>query len=255
VNSGALPDTLLESELFGYRTGAFTDAKEDKPGRIALAEGGTLFLDEIGDMSVASQVKLLRVLQEREYEPLGGAKPVKSDVRVIAATNRDLDELIKAGAFREDLYYRLNVVCLRLPPLAQRKADIPLLVARFMRRLETLRSKGITGVSDEALAALMRDDWPGNIRELENAIEHAYVLCHGGEIQTVHLPGHLLPAPAARSGAARTLREMEAELIREALVRKRGQRIATAAELGIGKGTLRQKIQRLGIEVPPGLRT
>jgi len=250
VNSGALPDTLLESELFGYKAGAFTDAKKDKPGRIALAEGGTLFLDEIGDMSAASQVKLLRVLQEREYEPLGGSTPVKADVRVIAATNRDLGALVKEGAFREDLYYRLNVVRLTLPPLAERKEDIPLLVEHFVRHFEALRNKGITGVSDETLAVLMRHDWPGNIRELENAIEHAFVLCRRGDIQIVHLPGHLVPESTARFITPRTLQEMEAEFIKEALIRNRGRRMATAAELGIDKGTLRRKVEKFGIDVP-----
>jgi len=250
VNSGALPDTLLESELFGYKAGAFTDAKADKPGRIALAEGGTIFLDEIGDMSPASQVKLLRVLQEREYQPLGATEPVRADVRVIAATNKALTQLVQEGTFREDLYYRLNVVRLTLPPLNERKEDIPLLVDHFLARLETLRRKGITAVSDHALEVLMRHDWPGNIRELENAIEHAYVLCRDEEIRPEHLPGHLAPASGKASTAPRTLRELEKDFITEALIRNQGRRLATAAELGIDKGTLRRRIQRLGIQIP-----
>jgi len=250
VNSGALPDTLLESELFGYKAGAFTDAKTDKPGRIALAEGGSIFLDEIGDMSPASQVKLLRVLQEREYEPLGATAAVKADVRVIAATHRKLDELVAERRFREDLYYRLNVVRLVLPPLAARKEDIPLLVEHFLGRLETLRSKGITGFSDDALAALIRHDWPGNIRELQNAVEHAFVLCRGDQIRPEHLPRQLVPEAAPKAIGPKTLREMEKEFIREALARNRGRRMATAAELGIDKGTLRRKIERYGIDIP-----
>jgi len=250
VNSAALPDTLLESELFGYKAGAFTDARQDKPGRIALAEGGTMFLDEVGDMSPASQVKLLRVLQEREYEPLGSTQPVKADVRVIAATHRTLEALVREGGFREDLYYRLNVVRLVLPPLAERKEDIPLLVDHFLERLETVRGKGISGVSDGAVAALVRHDWPGNIRELENAIEHAYVLCRDGEIRPEHLPGHLLPESARKRLGPKTLREMEQEAVSEALIRNRGSRRAAAAELGIDRGTLRRKMKQMGIAAP-----
>ena len=250
VNSAALPDTLLESELFGYKAGAFTDAKKDKPGRIALAEGGSIFLDEVGDMSPAAQVKLLRVLQEREYEPLGSTRPVKADVRVIAATNRNLDELVAQGRFREDLYYRINVVRLVLPPLSERKEDIPLLVDHFAARLETLRGKGVTGVSDYALALLMRHNWPGNIRELENAVEHAYVLCRAGDIQPEHLPAPILPTAASALIGPKALRDIEKEFITEALIRNGGRRMATAAELGIDKGTLRRKIKKLGIDVP-----
>jgi len=249
VNSGALPDTLLESELFGYKVGAFTDARKDKPGRIALAEGGTLFLDEVGDMSAASQVKLLRVLQEREYEPLGATETEKADVRVIAATNQHLKELVETGRFREDLYYRLNVVRLVLPPLAERKEDIPLLAEHFLGRLEALKRKGITGLSDGAVAALMRHDWPGNIRELENAIEHAYVLCRGGLVRPEHLPSQLVPASAEARISATTLKEMERGFITEALVRNRGRRAETAKQLGIDRGTLRRKIREHGIDV------
>jgi PAS domain S-box-containing protein len=250
VNTAALPDTLLESELFGYKAGAFTDARTDKPGRIALAEGGTVFLDEVGDMSPACQVKLLRVLQEREYEPLGATEPVAADVRVLAATHRDVDRLVEDGTLRRDLYYRLNVVRLTLPPLAERKEDIPLLVDHFLARLETLRGKGVSGVSEQAMALLLRHDWPGNIRELENAVEHAHVLCRGGEIRPEHLPAHLLPEDSAASAGPRTLREVERDAIREALARNGGHRAATAEELGIDRGTLRRKIRRLGIEVP-----
>jgi PAS domain S-box-containing protein len=252
VNSAALPETLLESELFGYKAGAFTDARSDKPGRIAVAEGGSLFLDEIGDLSPASQAKLLRVLQERTYEPLGATEPVKADVRVIAATNRDIDELVERNRFREDLYYRLNVLRLTLPPLAERLEDIPLLVDHFLAHLETIRPKGISGVSDEALAVMMRYAWPGNIRELENAVEHAHVLCRDRTIRPEHLPAALQPdQDGLESAEPRTLREVVKDAIRRALVRNNGRRVATARELGIDKGTLRRKIKRLGIDAPP----
>lgn len=170
VNCGALPDTLLESELFGYVKGAFTDARRDKPGRFALAEGGTIFLDEIGDMSPALQVKILRALQEREYEPLGGTTPMKANVRIITATNRNLSDLVKTGSFREDLFYRLNVVKIELPPLAKRREDIPLLMENFIRKFNLKKEKNIVGVSDATMEFLMGYDFPGNVRELENII-------------------------------------------------------------------------------------
>ena len=177
VNCGALPDSLLESELFGYKAGAFTDARKDRPGRFAAAEGGTLFLDEVGEISPAMQVKLLRVLQERVYEPLGSDEPVAADVRIIAATNRNLKSLVKKEKFREDFYYRINVVRMVLPTLAERKEDIPLLAEHFIKRFNRLQGREIRGIRPEALAALVRHDWPGNVRELENAIEHAFILC------------------------------------------------------------------------------
>ncbi len=177
VNCGALPDTLLESELFGYKAGAFTDARQDKLGRFALADGGTLLLDEIGDVSPAMQVRLLRVLQERVYEPLGSVEPVKADVRLIAATNKDLGKLVRKGVFREDLYYRIHVIRLALPNLRDRREDIPLLVEHFIAKFNRLQGKDVVGVSDEVLARLMDHDYPGNVRELENIIEHAFVLC------------------------------------------------------------------------------
>ena len=164
VNCGSLPDTLLESELFGYKAGAFTDAKKDKPGRLSLAEGGTLFLDEIGDVSPALQVRLLRVLQDRVYEPLGGTKPEQANVRIVAATNKHLEEMVEEGKFRQDLYYRINVVKLVLPPLRRRKEDIPLLAEHFIRKFNRLNGKEIQGLSPEVLALLMTHDFPGNIR-------------------------------------------------------------------------------------------
>jgi PAS domain S-box-containing protein len=251
VNCGALPDTLLESELFGYKAGAFTDARKDKPGRFALAEGGTVFLDEIGDVSPALQVRLLRVLEDRTYEPLGGAESVKADVRVVAASNRRLADLVKAGTFRQDLYYRINVVGLTLPPLRQRREDIPLLAEHFIGRFNRLRDKDIIGVSAEVLRTLLTHDYPGNVRELENIIEHAFVLCHGGMIQPEHLPEYLRPAePAPAAPSAKTLRDLEAHLIYETMRRHGWNRLATAKELGIHKTTLWRKMKQLGIELP-----
>jgi PAS domain S-box-containing protein len=250
VNCGALPETLIESELFGHVAGAFTDARRDRAGRVAQADGGTLFLDEIGDLAPAAQVKLLRVLQERTFEPVGSDNTRSANVRVIAATHRDLDAMVADGSFREDLFYRINVIRLRLPPLAERREDVPLLAEHFVRRLETLRGRRVLGISDEAMAALVEHDWPGNVRELENAIEHAFVLSRGEEIRPEHLP------PAVRelieSGIAepRTLAEMEAAFIRRALARNRGARGVTASELGIDRGTLRRKMAQHGIDAP-----
>jgi len=251
VNCGALPDTLLESELFGYKAGAFTDAKKDKPGRFALAEGGSILLDEIGDVSPPLQVRLLRVLQEKEFEPLGGTQPVKADVRIMAATNRNLEELVREGRFREDLYYRINVVKITLPALRERKEDIPLLVDHFVTRFNRLRGKEIEGVSDEVLAILMHHDFPGNVRELENIIEHAFVLCPGGLIGPEHLPDTLRPVPAIALGKGRnSLAELEGRLIYETLKRHGWNRGAAAKELGIHKTTLWRKIKRFGLKIP-----
>ena len=253
INCGAMPDTLLESELFGYKAGAFTDARSDKPGRFAVAEGGTIFLDEIGDVSAAMQVRLLRVLQEQVYEPLGGVKPVKANVRVIAATHRDLAELVKAGGFREDLYYRINVMRLELPTLRERREDIPLLIDHFIGRFNRLQDKDIVGVSDDVLEVLMKHDYPGNARELENIIEHAFVLCRGGMIEMGHLPPELGARPKARSNSTSkgmNLRELESLHIADALRRNEGNRKAAAEELGIHPSTLFRKIKDLGIEIP-----
>jgi transcriptional regulator with PAS, ATPase and Fis domain len=190
VNCGAIPDTLLESELFGYKAGAFTGATRDKPGRFAQADGGTIFLDEIGDVSPALQVRLLRVLQDKSFQPLGGTQTQTSDVRVLAATNKDVRAMLQDGKFREDLYYRIQVFRISLPPLRERIEDIPLLAQHFVDRLNRLKGKDITGLSREALTSFMHYDWPGNIRELENSIEHAFILCHGGLIGLRHLPRH-----------------------------------------------------------------
>lgn len=246
VNCGALPDTLLESELFGYKAGAFTDAKKDKPGRFALAQGGTIFLDEIGDISPSVQVKLLRVLQDRTYEPVGGVGPVKADVRVITATNKKLDQLVREGRFREDLYYRINVVRLELPPLRDRKEDILLLVDHFLGKFNRLHSKTICCVTSEVTAALMAYDYPGNIRELENIIEHCFVLCEGEIIEARHLPASVRPAKGIQSepdDEPATIKQMEMVLIRQALKRNGGNKTAAARQLGIDKSTLFRKMK------------
>jgi transcriptional regulator with PAS, ATPase and Fis domain len=252
VNCAALPDTLLESELFGHKAGAFTDARRDKPGRFALADGGTIFLDEIGDVSPAMQVRLLRVIQERVVEPLGGIEPMAVDVRVITATNRDLARLVKAGKFRQDLYYRVRVVHISLPGLAQRREDIPLLIDHLIAKFNRLEGKDIAGVSDDVLARLMEHDYPGNVRELENIIEQAFVLCRGGLIELGHLPPELRP-PAGQAGGrgqALSLQSLEKTHIAEALHRRGGNRRLAARDLGINVSTLYRKIKSLGIETP-----
>jgi PAS domain S-box-containing protein len=252
VNCAALPDTLLESELFGHRAGAFTDAKRDKPGRFQLASGGTLFLDEIGDISPAMQVRLLRVLQERAIEPLGGVKAIPVDVRVVVATNKDLARVVREGSFRDDLYYRVRVVHLRLPDLKQRREDIPLLVSNLIAKFNRLQGKNIAGVSDEVMARLMEHDYPGNVRELENIIEQAFVLCRGGLIELTHLPLELRPSTEGEREEARpmSLEAMERFLIGETLRRRKGNRKLSARDLGINVSTLYRKVRALGVVVP-----
>jgi PAS domain S-box-containing protein len=248
INCGALPDTLIESELFGYKAGAFTDAKKDKPGRFALAQDGTILLDEIGDVSPAVQVRLLRVLEQGVYEPLGSTKTVNTNARVIAATHRNMEEMVQQGRFREDLFYRINVIKLSLPPLVQRKEDIPALVEHFVESFNYLTGKEILGLSDEAMAVLMLHSWPGNVRELENVIEHAFVLCQENLIQLNHLPTHLIPKDnSTRVPRVLSLKEAEKRTIEDALQRNHWKKVATARELGIDKNTLRRKIKRLGI--------
>lgn len=251
VNCGALPDALLESELFGYKAGAFTDAKKDKPGRFDRAAGGTIFLDEIGDISPALQVRLLRVLQEKTFEPLGGTESVRADVRIVAATNKNLAKMVKKGTFREDLYYRINVVNLALPPLSERKEDIPLLIDHFITHFRRLRNKDISGISPEALAILMHHDFPGNIRELENIIEYSFVICTSGLIRPECLPENLRPqSDDSATIATSNLKELEAHFIFEVLKRNGWNRLAAARELGIHKSTLFRKIKSLNIRIP-----
>jgi len=253
VNCGALPDTLLESELFGYKAGAFTGANRDKPGRFALARGGTLFLDEIGDITPAVQVRLLRVLQERTYEPLGGTRSETADVRLIAATNKDLAGETARGAFREDLYYRVNVVRVELPPLRRRKEDLPLLARQLIERLNRLQGRVVKGIAPEALSLLFAHDWPGNVRELENLIERAFILCGDGFIETAHLPEEFLGGSTRMSAASpsRLAHDMlDAQAIRAALDRNGGSRVAAARELGIHKTTFFRRMKKLGIALP-----
>jgi transcriptional regulator with PAS, ATPase and Fis domain len=255
VNCGALPDTLLESELFGYKKGAFTDARKDKPGRFALAQGGTLFLDEISDISPALQVKLLRVLQEREYEPLGATATVTADVRVIAASNQPLAERVARGVFREDLFYRLNVVKLGLPPLADRREDIPLLAQHFLRQFSAQQGKRLEGIAEEAIGVLLRHPFPGNVRELQNVIEYAVVLCHRDRIEADCLPPYLsvpgfredAPAPSSAQGP---FGDAEAAMILRTLRQHQGHRGKTAAALGIDKSTLWRKIKKYSLAYP-----
>ena len=251
INCSALPDTLLESELFGYKAGAFTDAKKDKPGKFALAEGGTIFLDEIGDISAAMQVKLLRVLQERVYEPLGGTAPVKSNVRVIVATNKDLSAMVAEGSFREDLFYRINVVTIKLPPLRDRRCDIPLLADYFIERFDAQYGKEIRGITREAMEALLMYDFPGNIRELENMIEHAFIFCKTPTIEIKHLPSVLnnnadVSVEKNLSGI-KSFDELERMYIKNVLEQSGGNRAIAAQRLGIHKATLFRKLKNLGI--------
>ena len=251
INCGALPDTLCESELFGYKAGAFTDAKKDKPGRFALAQNGTIFLDEIGDISPAVQVRLLRVLEERVYEPLGSTKGIKTNARVIAATHRNMKDLVQEGKFREDLYFRIDVIKLSLPTLSERKEDIPLLVDHFIEHFNHLTGRKIVGITQEAMAALMLYDWPGNVRELENAIEHGFVLCQGELIRLQHLPERLVPKNGAMLvPTGLTLKEIEKRAIQQSLEKNQWKKMATARELGIDKNTLRRKINRFNIVKP-----
>jgi len=259
VNCGALPDSLLESELFGYRKGAFTDAKRDKDGRFALAEGGTLFLDEIGDVSLAMQVKLLRVLDQKQYEPLGATGPVEADVRIVAATNRNLAALVEAEDFRADLYFRLNVIEFELPPLAERPGDIPLLVEHFVEVLNAEKGRDIKRVSRAAMTWLLQYHYPGNVRELRNVIERAYVLCQYDEIREDCLPPHLLDPQATGVTAAPhrpavSLRRLQPgqqrQLITRTLAQHDGHRGRTSEALGIDKSTLWRKMKKLAIEFP-----
>jgi PAS domain S-box-containing protein len=249
VNCGSLPDSLLEAELFGYRKGAFTDAKTDKPGRFERARGGTIFLDEIGEISAAMQVRLLRVLQERTFEPLGANEPVQADVRVLAATNRDLKQMVADGTFRLDLYYRLNVVRLELPALRERAEDIPLLAEHFVDRLNRLQGRHVAGLSDEALAILAKHRFPGNVRELENIIERAFVMCGSGPIEVEHLPEELHTETAVPQTGS-PLDRAEAEALASALHRLHGNRAAVAQELGIHRATLYRKMRQHGLLEP-----
>jgi PAS domain S-box-containing protein len=256
VNCGALPEQLLESELFGHRAGAFTGALRDKQGKLAAADGGTVFLDEVGEMSPLVQVKLLRVLEDRHFEPLGEVRTVTTDVRFVAATNHNLADDAARGRFREDLYFRLNVIRLELPPLRDRLEDVPLLADHFLAHLTATRGKEVASLSLETLAALMSYEYPGNVRELQNIVEHAFVLCPGGVVCLHHLPERLrvLGCPASAPLPERMAR-IEAQLIGEALRTHGGSRAATARHLGIHKTTLFKKLRKyrgqIGEDRPP----
>ena len=252
VNCAALPDSLLESELFGHKAGAFTDARKDKAGRFALADGGTIFLDEIGDISPALQVRLLRVLQDWVIEPLGATESNRVDVRVVAATNKNLAELVRSGKFREDLYYRIRVIHFVLPSLKERREDIPLLVEHIVGKFNHRQGKNIAGLSPEAMARLMEHDFPGNVRELENIIEQAFVLCRSGIIELHHLPPELRPASGANTESLgpMNLKSIEKHFIAETLRYYHGNRQRAARNLGIDVSTLYRKIKTLGIDPP-----
>jgi two-component system NtrC family response regulator len=256
VNCSALPETLLESELFGHEKGAFTGATSRRIGRFEAADKGTLFLDEIGDISPAVQVKLLRVLQEKEFERVGGNETVKVDVRLIAATNRDLEKAMREGSFREDLYYRLNVVAVTIPPLRDRKEDIPALMEHFLRKYSKENSKNIAGVTAEARDLLMRYPYPGNVRELENIIERAVVLVKGETITTADIPLHLRSVEseekicvAKRDGSlTETLDTLERGIIMDALRSAGGVQTRAAEKLGISERVLRYKLKKYKIK-------
>jgi DNA-binding NtrC family response regulator len=252
INSSAIPENLLESELFGYEKGAFTGATASKPGKFELADKGTLFLDEIGDVPPAIQVKLLRVLQEREFERLGGTRTVKVDVRLIAATNRDLREALEQGTFREDLYYRLNVVPIDIAPLRQRKEDIPDLVNLFISRFAGDSGKPVESITPEAMQILVNYHWPGNVRELQNIIERACALAKGTVLKAGDIHLDLRPAKAANGVAGflpegMTLEHWEDEMIQEALRRANGNKSQAARLLGLSRNALRYRLSKIGI--------
>ncbi len=252
VNCAALPETLLESELFGHEKGAFTGAAARKQGRFRLAHTGSIFLDEIGEMSPATQAKILRVLQEREFEPLGGTAPVPVDTRIIAATNVDLEKAIEAGRFRTDLYYRLNVVAVEVPPLRERREDIPLLAEFFLRRYAEKNNRMIKGFTPRTLDTLMRYGWPGNVRELENLVERAVILVRGEMITPDELPDVLKEEegegePSAPMAPGRSLKEVEKEMILRTLEETGGNRTRAAQILGISRRTLQLKLKEYGV--------
>jgi transcriptional regulator with PAS, ATPase and Fis domain len=249
INCGALPESLLESELFGHVKGAFTGAVRDKQGLFAAARGGTMFLDEIGEMTTSSQVKLLRVLQEREAVPVGGVEAIPVDVRVVAATNKDLEEEIRRGAFRSDLFYRLNVIALHLPALRDRREDIPVLAEAFLVRIAEERSLPALRMSGEALDAIMAYDWPGNVRELENALEHAAILVRGEVLGPESLPERITARKAEALVGERvhqnpTLDQIERAYIVWVLQNEGGNKTRAAQVLGIDPSTLYRKLSR-----------
>jgi len=254
VNCAALPDNLLESEMFGYVKGAFTGAEKDKPGRFQEADGGSIFLDEIGDLPLSLQAKLLRVLEDREFYPLGSRKTTKVDIRIIAATNQGLDQLVKAKQFREDLFYRLNVMRLELPPLKDRQGDIPLLIAHILKRLCAIRDTQVDKISENAMEILLNHDYPGNVRELENIIEHALIICQGKTIERRHLPlalqRDIVHPESAQEEAVNLENEIqssEKNMILSALKKYNWSRSKTAQALNINRTTLWRKMKKYTI--------
>ncbi len=250
INCGALPDTLLESELFGYVKGAFTDAKKNKPGRFELAKGGTIFLDEIDSLPLSTQVKLLRVLQEKEFEPLGATSSIKTNVRVISATKYDLYKLVQEDKFRDDLYYRLNVVKIELPPLKERRDDIPLLIQHFIEKFNHYMHKSINRVSDDVLKLLLNYSFEGNIRQLENIIEHAFVMCQTEEISLEHLPPEIYLSDLKNETDTISdipLKESEYHTILKTLNKHHWNTLDTANELKIHRSTLWRKMKKYGL--------
>lgn len=261
INCGALPDNLLESELFGYVSGAFTGADKDKPGLFEAASGGTILLDEIGDTSPAFQVRLLRVLEEREYQPLGSVTRKKTDVRIIAATHRNLEEMVEEGVFRRDLFYRINILKLSLPPLRERMEDVLPLAERFIVKMNMKTGRGVEGIAPEAMALLLAHHFPGNIRELENIVEHAFALCTESTIRQEHLPPYLSVVPLSGGSVLQhsvpaegpldeAIRSAEASVLLAALERNGNNRSAAAAELGMHKATFYRKLKKLGLSLP-----
>jgi len=252
VSCGALPESLIESELFGYEPGAFTDARSQKKGRFELAHGGTLFLDEVGEVSPPTQVKLLRVLQEREIERLGGVRPIKVNVRLVAATNQDLEAAVKAGVFREDLYYRLNVFNIYLPPLRERRPDVPLLADHFVEKYAAAHGKDVRRIATTAIDMLMSYHWPGNVRELENCIERAVLVCEAGVIHAHHLPPTLQTAEVSgtlpRLSLSSAVSSYEKDLILDALKSARGNRAKAARLLDSTERIVGYKIRKYGID-------
>jgi transcriptional regulator with PAS, ATPase and Fis domain len=244
----------LESELFGYKAGAFTNATKDKPGLFQAAGKGTILLDEIGDTSAAFQVRLLRVLEEKEFQPLGSVEKSKTDTRIVAATNRDLGKMVEDGDFRRDLFYRINVIRFQLPPLRERMEDIPLLIERFIKKMNHIKGRAVSGVSKETMSLLLAHDYPGNIRELENIIEHGFVLCSEGEIEVSHLPGYLSQHANGQSTVRLSMQEIvglsEKETIVEALKKNNYNRLAAAKDLGVHKSTFFRKVRKYQIILP-----
>ena len=253
VNCAALPETLLENELFGHEKGAFTGATGPKKGRFQMADQGTLFLDEIAEMAPATQAKILRVLQEREFEPVGGTRTVQVDTRIISATNRNLEDEIATGRFREDLYYRLNVVKVKVPPLRNRSTDIPLLADYFLDRYAEKNHRSIKGIQPRAMDLLLRHSWPGNVRELENVIERAVIMARGDMIEPEHFPDTLqdhdgeAPVRGPFLASGRSLKEVEKEMILKTFADMGGNRTRTAEVLGISRRTLQLKLKEYGI--------